>query len=347
MPVFIQDFGVVDKLEAVEGAKWRFSEGGEKHVSKLVKAWMRYKKMMTESGDTLKATDSPILEDDNGSYISPVLYGAAGWSRYVVKGDGELVLLGDTTRVEKIDKAIDMGFSVRGRPGYSMQDNPGLFILQSILGVGVLAAIVMAVISWRGNSSFASGILVGGTRTSPGPGRTAVVGDSIVANTSGFVRFLGSNVPGRAFDNMGVVGEGTSDIHSRMRRNVIGSSAAGRYDEVIIEGGVNDLGQRSPVEYVTNNLRSMVQEARSAGLKVVLLTVTPYYAGAAVIQQINDVIKRDGRGWGAEAVVDTWTPLADSSGGLKQEYVGDQMHLHPNNAGQLLMGRTILAAAYR
>jgi hypothetical protein len=91
----------------------------------------------------------------------------------------------------------------------------------------------------------------------------------------------------------------------------------------------------------------MVQEAKSAGLKVVLLTVTPYRAGNSVIQQINEIIKRDGRSWGADAVVDTWTPLAESNGSLRQEYTNDRVGLHPNHAGQLIMGQTILATAYR
>jgi lysophospholipase L1-like esterase len=307
--------------------------------------------MMTEYGEDIKESDEAMLTDEHGNNIQEVLYGASGYSRYLLRGNGELCLWASSTRKEKAINARDVGFTVYGLMSENKKSNKVLLMFKSVLGAGVVVAIVMAFISWREGSSFASGLpgFLGGstTRVSPVPGRTAVIGDSIVANTNGFVRFLGANVSGRTFDNMGVVGDGTGSIYSRIRSNVIGSGVSGRYDEVVIEGGVNDLGRRNPVEYVTNNLRGMVQEAKSAGLKVVLLTVTPYRAGNSVIQQINEIIKRDGRSWGADAVVDTWTPLADSNGSLRQEHTNDRVGLHPNHAGQLVMGQTILATAYR
>lgn len=351
MSVFIYHIDALDKLEAVEGESWRYREGGQRRFDQLKEAWIRFRDMMTEYGEDIKESDEAMLTDEHGNSIQEILYGAAGYSRYLLMGNGELCLWASSTRKEKAIKARDIGFTVYGLMSENKKSDKVLLMLKSVLGAGVVVAAVMAFMSWRGGATFAAGLpgFLGGstTRVNPGPGRTAVIGDSIVANTNGFVRFLGTNVAGRTFDNMGVVGEGTNRIHSRMRSNVIGSGVSGIYDEVIIEGGVNDLGQRNPVEYVTSNLRGMVQEAKSAGLKVVLLTVTPYRAGNSVIQQINEIIKRDGRSWGADAVVDTWTPLAESNGSLRQEYTNDRVGLHPNHAGQLIMGQTILATAYR
>lgn len=206
------------------------------------------------------------------------------------------------------------------------------------LGVGLASAVALTVavvmMTRRGHA--------GATRPSPGPGRTAVIGDSIVANTNGFVRYLGQNVPGRTFDNFGVVGQGTSAILNDLRTRVIGHG----YDEVIVEGGLNDLGRNDPVNYVTGNLRTIVSEAKNAGLRVVLVTITPYRAGSGTIRQINQVILANGRGWGADAVVDINYPLADLLGGLKSNLVGTRDGLHPNHTGQLLIGQTLRTYAY-
>jgi len=208
------------------------------------------------------------------------------------------------------------------------------------IGVGVASAVAFAVflVALVRRSDAASTA----TRRRPGSGRTAVIGDSIVANTNGFVNHLGRNVAGRSFDNFGVVGQGTSAILNDLRTRVVGRG----YDEVIIEGGLNDLGHPSAVAYVTGNLGTMVREAKAAGLGVVLVTVTPYRAGQPKIGQINQILIRDGRGWGADVVVDITSPLADMLGGIKANLTDDRTGLHPNHIGQELIGQTLLTRAY-
>lgn len=179
------------------------------------------------------------------------------------------------------------------------------------------------------------------SRQNPGPGRTAVVGDSIVAHTSGFVRYLDRNVPGRSFVNFGVVGQGTESIRQDLRNQVLGRG----FDEVIIEGGMNDMGRRDAVNYIVNNLRAMVQEAKASGLKVVLVTLTPYYRVKPQINEVNSIILRDGRSWGADVVVDTHSPLRTLGNELRSEYASAD-RLHPNRAGQQAIGQTILERAY-
>lgn len=41
------------------------------------------------------------------------LYGDGGYARYIVASNGELVLLGSSTRQERREKALSVGFSVR------------------------------------------------------------------------------------------------------------------------------------------------------------------------------------------------------------------------------------------
>ena len=207
------------------------------------------------------------------------------------------------------------------------------------IGVGLasIAALAVFLVAMIRRSDAAST-----TRRRPGPGRTAVIGDSIVANTVGFVSYLGRSVTGRSFNNFGVVGQGTAAILDDLRTKVIGHG----YDEVLIEGGLNDLGRQNAVGYVTGNLSTMVREAKAAGLGVVLVTVTPYQAGQPAIDQINQILLRDGRLWGADVVVDITSSLANVTGGLRSDLVGDNMGLHPNNTGQQMIGRTIRTRAY-
>ena len=206
------------------------------------------------------------------------------------------------------------------------------------LGIGLLSvlAIGFAVAMY---ARMAVGTAV---RRHPGPGRTAVIGDSIVAHSVGFVSYLDRYVPERSFENFGVIGQGTSDIHQDLRNRVIGQG----FDEVIIEGGMNDLGRADAVSYVTNNLAQMVREARAAGLYSVLLTITPWEQAHDSISQINRIILSQGRQWGADVVVDVHSPLADYRGFLRGEYSGDRVNLHPNVTGQRVIGEAIQAAAY-
>lgn len=202
------------------------------------------------------------------------------------------------------------------------------------IGLASAAALVVSIVMMARRTEAA-------TRSNPGPGRTAVIGDSIVAH-GGFVSYLSRSLYGRSFDNLGVVGQGTAAIRNDLLNRVIGHG----YDEVIIEGGLNDLGRRNPVDYVVGNLQTMVREAKAANLKVVIVTITPYRTSASLIRQINKIILRDGRRWGADVIVDINSPLKNISGGLRQDLIGDNVGLHPNAVGQQLIGQTILSRAY-
>ena len=180
-------------------------------------------------------------------------------------------------------------------------------------------------------------------RRDPGPGRTAAIGNSITASSTGYVAFLGRAMPSRTFVNMGVVGEGTAAIKRRLERNVIGQ----QFDEVIIEAGINDIRRNDAATYIPSQLAEMVRIAKQSGLKVVLTTLPPWRGAVAAIASVNSSIKRDGKFWGADVVVDIHRPLTDWRGHLRGELVGDQMGLHPNRQGQELIGRAILESAYQ
>jgi lysophospholipase L1-like esterase len=154
---------------------------------------------------------------------------------------------------------------------------------------------------------------------------------------------LDERLPNASFANMGVVGQGSAAIKRRLQQNVLGAG----YDDVIILAGINDVGRNNAAQYIINNLREMVQQAKSNGLRVILCQLTPYHGGRGVIRQVNAAIAQQGRSWGADVIVDTHSPLVDWFGNLKSSLIGDRMGLHPNREGQRLMAEAIHRAAYR
>ena len=345
MPVYITDPDALDKLEAIEGNRWRTNDGGADRFHKMRRALLGFFRMLDQYGMELSEwVDPPFLEDGDGG-IEPVLYGDAGYSRYVLRADGELVLLGWSTREERIEQARAQGFSVSGSPNPSRRTRRALAKARRVI-TGPVGAVGIAGVLFAASivvlyAARRSGGLTLGPRPNPGPGRTAVIGDSIVAHEAGFVRYLDQNVPGRSFTNFGVVGQGTEAILSNLRNRVINRG----FDEVIVEGGANDLSRSNASSYITSRLRTMVQEAKAAGMKVVLLPMAPMAQAARQIPSINATILSQGRSWGADVVVDTYSPLDNGRGGIISQHV-NQDGIHPTRSGQQIMGQAILSRAY-
>jgi lysophospholipase L1-like esterase len=102
--------------------------------------------------------------------------------------------------------------------------------------------------------------------------------------------------PGLEFRNHGVYGERTDEIAARF------AAAVEDADAIVIQGGINDIAQRRPVETAGQNLAGMAQRARSLGLRVALVDVLPWNNGdsraAEDITRLNALL----------------TPLADGLG---------------------------------
>ena len=345
MPVYITDPDAIDRLEAVEGRQWRNRDGGAEDFLKLRRGYLIFLEMLSDMDMELDEWHGPPVLLVNGFELDPVLYGKEGYSRYALCKDGELLLHAWSIRPERLADAEEQGFSIVGTP------NPSRRVRQAARRVRRFATSPAGAIVIAGGVAAAVGLIIyaarrgvpalAGPRPSPGPGRTAVIGDSIVAHTAGFVQFLDQNVPGRSFENFGVVGQGTESILSDLRNRVIGHG----FDEVIIEGGANDLGRPNATDYITSRLRTMVQEAKAAGLKVVLLPMIPMAQQASLIPEINSIIMNQGHSWGADVIVDTYSPLNDGRGGIIDQHVNPD-RIHPTRSGQLIMGQTILSRAY-
>ncbi|MGH3049188.1 MAG: SGNH/GDSL hydrolase family protein, partial [Gaiellaceae bacterium] len=70
--------------------------------------------------------------------------------------------------------------------------------------------------------------------------------------------------PRLEFANHGVYGERTDQIAARLDAAAAGASV------LVVQGGINDVVQRRPVEDAARNLAGMVERARRLGLAVAL-----------------------------------------------------------------------------
>ena len=95
--------------------------------------------------------------------------------------------------------------------------------------------------------------------------------------------------PAYEFRNHGVNGERTDEIALRFDAAVEG------VDAIVIEGGINDIVQRRPIEAAAQNLSGMVSKARQLGLHVAIVDVLPWNNGdesaAQEIIRLNALVR--------------------------------------------------------
>ena len=187
-------------------------------------------------------------------------------------------------------------------------------------------------------------------RTLPAPkageSRVVFMGDSIT-DIWQQPRF-GFFVADKPYVDRGISGQTTPQMLVRFRPDVIDLKPK----VVVILAGTNDIaGNTGPMtdEDVERNLASMSELAKANGIKVVLASVTPtsgYHPPPngvpqtttrpmARIRAINDWIKKYAADNG-HVYLDYFTPMLDSTGVMKSELTGDD--LHPNAAGYAIMG---------
>lgn len=161
--------------------------------------------------------------------------------------------------------------------------------------------------------------------------------------------------PGKPYVDRGISGQTTPQMLVRFRPDVIDLQPK----VVVILAGTNDIaGNTGPMtdEDVERNLASMADLARAHGIKVVMASITPTSAyhppanGGAPqttqrpmlrIKAINAWMQKYAAQNG-HVYLDYFTPMLDSTGVMKAELTGDD--LHPNAAGYAIMAPLAEAA---
>ena len=96
-------------------------------------------------------------------------------------------------------------------------------------------------------------------------------------------------MPQLDFRNFGVNGERTDQIASRFANAVQG------VDALVVQGGINDIVQRRPVDDAARNLAGMAERAQQFGLRVAIANVLPWNNGdaraAQDIAHLNDLAR--------------------------------------------------------
>jgi lysophospholipase L1-like esterase len=94
--------------------------------------------------------------------------------------------------------------------------------------------------------------------------------------------------PRLEFRNCGVYGQRTDEIATRLDACTTGA------DALVVQGGINDVAQRRPVEAAAENLRAMVRRGRELGLPVAIADVLPWNNGYPEaeprIRRLNELI---------------------------------------------------------
>ena len=137
------------------------------------------------------------------------------------------------------------------------------------------------------------------------------------------------------FRTTAVYGERTDEIARRLDLVLPGA------DRLVVQGGINDVVQRRPVEAAAENLEAMLERGRVAGLSLAVTDVLPWNNGderaADDIQRLNALIRQLAAEAGATLLPfhDTLVDPADASRmgeGLSDD--GD----HPSVEGHRLLG---------
>ncbi len=173
-------------------------------------------------------------------------------------------------------------------------------------------------------------------------GKVVLVGDSV---TNAYGPVFKSQCPDAQVDIYATDGQSTSSMRSSFDSNILNKG----YSQVIILGGVNNIGNVSAVE---NDLQYMYSKAKQSGIAVTAVTITPWKGYSTWsddkqrnTENINNWIL--GSAKDVDNRVNAYQSLVDPNnpGALRPEYTTDK--LHPNtSAGKQALSSTISGSSF-
>lgn len=159
-----------------------------------------------------------------------------------------------------------------------------------------------------------------------------IIGDSLSAAQQqvDWPFIVSRSQPMFSFTNLGINGEWVNSMSNNF------TAATAGFNEVIIFGGANDLLNERPVQGITNDLLSMYQQARQAGMRVTAITVPSVHHSTKYIEPKNgeseDITRA--RIATATAQLNAWILSQKQAGNV--DYVVDVSNVL--NCGQNLCG---------
>jgi lysophospholipase L1-like esterase len=195
----------------------------------------------------------------------------------------------------------------------------------------------------------------GGSAKEPATTLVATLGDSITAGSPGYdpdprmreTLGFGADVksqwqywaqrahPELRFRNCGVYGQRTDEIAARLDECARGARV------LVVQGGINDVAQKRPVEQAAANLRRMVERGKALGLRVAIAELLPWNNGYpeadGPIRRLNELIRGIGRDERVP-VLPFYETLEDPQhpGRMREEWTSDGDH--PSIEGYRLLG---------
>ena len=137
------------------------------------------------------------------------------------------------------------------------------------------------------------------------------------------------------FRTTAVYGEGTDEIARRLDLVLPGA------DVLVVQGGINDVVQRRPVEEPAGNLEAMLDRGRAAGLALAVTDVLPWNNGdkrtAADIDRLNALI-REVAATSAASLLPFHDTLADPTDPTRMRDGLTDDGDHPSIEGHRLLG---------
>lgn len=114
MSLYIFDPNALQVLGQIEGADWLKLQSNRPANGYSFQAYLdTWERLKAEGYTPFPGNISPYLFD---IVSDGAIYGESGYARYIVRGDGEIVLLRWSTRPEKIALAESLGVTVTKVP---------------------------------------------------------------------------------------------------------------------------------------------------------------------------------------------------------------------------------------
>jgi lysophospholipase L1-like esterase len=182
-------------------------------------------------------------------------------------------------------------------------------------------------------SALGDSITAGNPGWDPDPVRRLSEGDD---PQSQYLYWAARADPRIDFQNHGVGGEVTEEILGRFSVAVAGGPAV-----LVVQGGINDVVHKRPIEAAAANLQQMVRRGKELGLGVVLTNVLPWNRGwpdaDEPIRRLNALIAEIGAAEDVR-VLPFYETLDDPDrpGRMREEWTPDGNH--PSVAGHRRLG---------